>query len=326
MNVFRKELGGFSANLTCYVQDTTSELPALETCPAALILPGGAYCYCSAREAEPVALAYLQAGFNAFVLRYTTGEECPSGEVFQHALPEAEEALEYLRANAAELHIDPDKIAVVGFSAGGHLAAALGTMGRTRPNALVLGYAAFSISKDDLGVDAPPLLDHVDGKTPPSFLFATQGDRLVPAKGSLNFAMKLAELETPYELHVFAYGDHGASLGTETVANASTPANEDVTPWVGMSVKFLKHIFHKDELIPKKPDVTEYGLDMRIRQLVTDEKSLPLVMKFLPELKEAYDRQNKSGEISPRSLQRYSNGMFNPEKLAALEAALKELN
>lgn len=326
MKVFIKELGSLSATLTCYVQDATSELPALETCPAALILPGGAYCYCSDREAEPVALAYMQAGFNAFVLRYTTSGECPSSEVFQHALPEAEEALKYLRTNSAELHIDPGKIAVVGFSAGGHLAAALGTIGCSRPNALILGYAGFTISMDNLGINAPALLDKVDDKTPPSFLFSTQGDRLVPAMGSLTFALKLAEQKIPYELHVFAYGDHGASLGTESVANASAPANEDVIPWVGMSVKFLKHIFNKDELIPQKPEVTEYGLDMRIKRLVTDEKSLPLVMKFLPELWEAYDQQNSTGEITPRSLQRYSNGMFDPERLAALEAALRELN
>lgn len=326
MKVFIKELGSLSATLTCYVQDANSELPALETCPAALILPGGAYCYCSDREAEPVALAYMQAGFNAFVLRYTTRGEYPSSEVFQYALLEAEEALEYLRANSAKLHIDPGKIAVVGFSAGGHLAAALGTIGHSRPNALILGYAGFTISMDNMGINAPTLLDKVDDKTPPSFLFTTQGDRLVPAEGSLTFAMKLAEQNIPYELHIFAYGDHGASIGTETVANASTPANEDVTPWVGMSVKFLKHIFNKDELIPPKPEVTEYGLDMRIKRLVTDENSLPLVMRILPELLEAYDQQNSIGKITLRRLQRYSNRKFDPERLTVLEAALRELN
>lgn len=321
MRVFTEKVGKRSATLTCYVQETASELPALETCPAVLIFPGGAYFYCSDREAEPVALAYMQAGYNAFILRYTTSENCPSAQVFQHALPEAEEALEYLRTNAAQLHIDAQKIAVVGFSAGGHLAAALGTMGRVRPDALVLGYAGFTISMDNLGVDCPAVLDRVDEKTPPSFLFATQGDRLVPTESSLEYAQKLAGRKIPYELHVFAYGDHGASLGTENVANTSSPANPDVTPRLNMSLTFLKRIFNKDSLIPEKPDVTEYGLDMRIKRLVTDEKSLPIIMELLPELLDAYQADNSAGDLSPRRLQKYSKGMFDSEKLAALEAA-----
>lgn len=326
MRVFEKEVGERAATLTCYVQNTTSELPALETCPAVLILPGGAYAYCSGREAEPVALAYMNAGFNAFVLRYSTSDCCPSDQVFQNALSEAEEALEFLRENAEDLHIAADKIAAVGFSAGGHLAASLGTMGRVRPDALVLGYAAFRIPMENLGISTLNILDKVDDQTPPSFLFATQGDRLVPAEGSLDFSLRLAKRKIPYEIHVFSYGDHGASLGTETVANSSAPQNRDVTSWVDMSVVFLKHIFHKDALIPRREEITEYGLDMKIGRLLTDEKSLPIVMKLLPELKEAYDKQESTGMISPRSLQRYSNGMFDSEKLSALEAALKQLN
>lgn len=133
MNQFTHPVGRRSATLTGYVQQTSSALPNLNVCPAVLICPGGGYAYCTDREAEPVALAFLNAGYNAFVLRYTVSTSCPGAEVFDNALAEAEESLIYLHDHAEELHIDPDKIAVLGFSAGAHLTGALGTMGRIRP-------------------------------------------------------------------------------------------------------------------------------------------------------------------------------------------------
>ena len=72
MNQFTHPVGRRSATLTGYVQQTSSALPNLNVCPAVLICPGGGYAYCTDREAEPVALAFLNAGYNAFVLRYTS--------------------------------------------------------------------------------------------------------------------------------------------------------------------------------------------------------------------------------------------------------------
>lgn len=217
MNQFTHPVGRRSATLTGYVQQTSSALPNLNVCPAVLICPGGGYAYCTDREAEPVALAFLNAGYNAFVLRYTVSTSCPGAEVFDNALAEAEESLIYLHDHAEELHIDPDKIAVLGFSAGAHLTGALGTMGRIRPAALLLGYGVYAADGVAMGVQMPNVLNHIDAQTPPSFLFATQGDRLVPASNSLDFASRLAALHTPYEIHIFSYGDHGASLGTLNV-------------------------------------------------------------------------------------------------------------
>ena len=147
MNQFTHPVGRRSATLTGYVQQTSSALPNLNVCPAVLICPGGGYAYCTDREAEPVALAFLNAGYNAFVLRYTVSTSCPGAEVFDNALAEAEESLIYLHDHAEELHIDPDKIAVLGFSAGAHLTGALGTMGRIRPAAPCVRW--FSLHPDN---------------------------------------------------------------------------------------------------------------------------------------------------------------------------------
>ena len=100
MNQFTHPVGRRSATLTGYVQQTSSALPNLNVCPAGLICPGGGYAYCTDREAEPVALAFLNAGYNAFVLRYTVSTSCPGAEVFDKALAEAVERDEI--AHAAE--------------------------------------------------------------------------------------------------------------------------------------------------------------------------------------------------------------------------------
>ena len=122
MKITQIPMGAHNAQLTCYLQDPCTEMPALDRCPAILIFPGGAYAFCSDREADPVALAFLNAGYNAFVLRYSVSQNCPVEEVYTNAFAEAQEAMDYLHQNAGDLHIDPEQIAVVGFSAGGHLA------------------------------------------------------------------------------------------------------------------------------------------------------------------------------------------------------------
>ena len=107
MKITQIPMGAHNAQLTCYLQDPCTEMPALDRCPAILIFPGGAYAFCSDREADPVALAFLNAGYNAFVLRYSVSQNCPVEEVYTNAFAEAQEAMDYLHQNAGDLHIDP---------------------------------------------------------------------------------------------------------------------------------------------------------------------------------------------------------------------------
>ena len=110
------------AHMQCYVQARSHKL-TMPPRPAVVIFPGGGYDYTSDREAEPVANAYLAAGYSAFVVRYAVGADARH----PHPLLDAAAAVALLRARAEEFYIDPHKIAVCGFSAGGHLAAHLGT-------------------------------------------------------------------------------------------------------------------------------------------------------------------------------------------------------
>ena len=118
MQLMTQTLPG-GAVLTGWLRAPIDSCPAFHTRPTVLILPGGGYEYCSQREGEPVALQFLAAGYQAFVLEYSTAEKAANWQ----PMIDAARAVVWLRAHAAELDIRPDRIAVCGFSAGGHLAA-----------------------------------------------------------------------------------------------------------------------------------------------------------------------------------------------------------
>lgn len=229
-------------SLTGYLLDVSPEMPNMQDRPAVLVIPGGGYRMCSDREAEPIAMLFATEGYQTFVLRYTVGER---GEItFEQPFGDAVRALKFIRENAAEFHVIPDKIAAIGFSAGGHLAGSLATISDEKPNALILGYPCV-IPKDDgvLSMNVPSTDQFVTEATPPTFLFATADDGCVSVTHSLAFAKACAEHGVPFELHVFESGNHGLSLATPSVClNGGSP---DVEQWTGLCVRWLrKHFFN----------------------------------------------------------------------------------
>ena len=125
-----------NVTLTAMIQDVGGEFRGITARPAVLVIPGGGYLFCSDREADPVALAYMKAGYHAFILRYSVGEYSE----WPQPLEDYEQAMECILKNADKWHVIKDKIAAIGFSAGGHLAGAAATMSRHRPAAAILGY------------------------------------------------------------------------------------------------------------------------------------------------------------------------------------------
>ena len=222
--------------LTTYLLDSSPDLCTARTRPAVLICPGGAYRFCSDREAEPVAMAYLAEGYNAFVLRYSVGEAA----LFPQPLQDAEEALELLRRNAEAWGLCADRIAVLGFSAGGHLAASLATMGRVRPNALLLVYPCIH-NVDCLPHPVPDTSAAVDASTPPTFLVSSFDDKTVPIANSLAFISACARAKIRCESHIFAEGTHGFSLGKALTANGRPELSRpELAAWPALSVRFLE--------------------------------------------------------------------------------------
>lgn len=229
-----------NVTLTAYLQEVGGEFHHIPKRPAVLVLPGGGYYMCSDREADPVALAFLRAGFQTFVLRYSVG----SGVTWPMPLEDHKQAMATIRERAEEWNLYPDKVAVVGFSAGGHLAAAAATTAEQRPNAAILGYA---VTEEDMAKaclpTAPGLVERVDGETCPCFLFAARTDNIVPVRNTLHFAHALEEKNVLFEMHIYAYGSHGFSVCDPTALEPGTQIPLRAGHWVSDSVAFLGDVF-----------------------------------------------------------------------------------
>ncbi len=251
-----------TAFVKAYLPDVIAGLPFCEKRPAVIIFPGGGYEFCSDREGEPIAFQYLAAGFSAFVVTYTCNAPFPA------PLIDAAYTFYKIRMRAEEFGIDKDKIAVLGCSAGGHIAGCLATMWsdiqitkiiecepeELRPNAAVLCYPVIS------GVTAPhegsfrvllgenasrsdlsrlSLENRVTPKTPPIFIWATANDDCVPAHNSLVMAKACVSNKVPVELHLFDEGPHGLSTCDKATGWNEAFYLDKCRQWIPLSIDFL---------------------------------------------------------------------------------------
>lgn len=223
-----------NVTLTALLQEVGGEFGSISQRPAVLVLPGGGYAMCSEREADPVALAFSQAGFQVFILRYSVGDH----RTWPNPLNDYEMAIKRIRSNK-DWHVDSDRVCVVGFSAGGHLAACAATLSQNRPNAALIGYGALTKEICDACQPGMPYpVDCVDEKTPPCFLFATRDDNIVNVSNTVAFQQALVEKGVSFEAHIYSYGPHGFSTGQSwLIPTPMTPRaarwTQDALDWLG---------------------------------------------------------------------------------------------
>lgn len=243
MKVIEIKLTNELARLTVYLPDKSPEMPYRDICAGVLVIPGGGYSMCSDREAEPVALSFIAKGYAAFILRYTVGRN--KGYDFSMPFADVNEAMKIIHENADEWGVDKEKIAAVGFSAGGHLCAAVSTMGDIRPAASILVYPCIleSIGRI-LAFPVPGLDDKVDEKTPPAFIVAACADDLVPIENSLAYASALDKAKIPFEMHIYEKGYHGFSLADRTVyTKAEADYCAHIKGWFDLCITWLTKRF-----------------------------------------------------------------------------------
>ena len=226
---------GFRPIIVSYIHEDKKVRPCM------LVVPGGGYRYVSSTEADPVARTFYAAGYNVFVLAYTVNYLDEPLKL--QPLMDIARAVRIIRYHAEKCSVDPDKMAVCGFSAGAHLCASLCVHYSdisdpdpkyapisARPDAAVLGYPVITSGeyahKDSftalLGADAGEkeleymsLEKHVTEDTPPCFLWQTASDESVPVENSYLFAMACRKAGVPFAHHVFSEGIHGMSVATE---------------------------------------------------------------------------------------------------------------
>lgn len=231
--------------------------------PCLIICPGGGYRIVCRKESEPVALHFLPEGFNVFVLTYST---MPNHYPTQHR--EVAAILELIHSHAEDWNCDTGRIALMGFSAGGHLAGHYANcydapqirevFPDSKPvNASLLCYAALSADPSiGRGISATRLSGHnpmtptdreffscekqVTERTPPTFLWHCSGDASVSPRNSLAYANALSLKGVPFEMHIYPHGKHDLITGDMQTNNELPDDCAHASAWLPAAKNWLK--------------------------------------------------------------------------------------
>lgn len=253
------------AYFATYCPDNFEEYSIGRKRKAIIIIPGGGYEMVSEREGEAIALQYLKEDIATFVINYTVKEfsyPTPIDEVFA--------AMIYIRDHSEEYHIDENRIALLGFSAGGHLAASCAmlwndsyfanlfntTNEKQKVNALILSYPVITMDKEfthigtmerrthndkDL-IEKFSIEKHITQDFPKTFIWLTSTDDAVPPYNSLTLAQNLINNQITVELHMYPRGQHGLALANNnTTTKYKMQTNfPEVQTWIPHSISFVE--------------------------------------------------------------------------------------
>lgn len=203
---------------------------------AILVIPGGGYSLLAyGHEGEEMAKWFNEHGMAAFVLKHRLPDDRTQTNKHEVPLADAMQAMKLIRQNAAKWNVNADRLGVIGFSAGGHLASTLSThyhrgaaaSEEAKPNFAILMYPVVTFGAKAHGGSREKLIGktpsaeqiayysnelQVDGKTPPTFLVHAQDDKGVPVENSIDYYLALTKANVPAEMHIYPKGGHGYAL------------------------------------------------------------------------------------------------------------------
>lgn len=264
-------VGEFLPNLTAYLHEDEQIRPVM------IVVPGGGYALVSPTEGEIVAKRFYEAGYQAFVLTYTTNM-FRLAPLKTQPLRDISRAVRYIRKNAECLQIKEDRIVCCGFSAGAHLTGSLAVHYQdavlkdepdseisNRPDAVLLCYPVVTRGeKAHLGsfdklfgedaskeqIEWASLEKQVTSDTPPAFLWQTMTDETVPVENSILYTKACRNAGVPCELHLFMEGRHGMSLANEDWA--ANHFGKDSIYTMMQQWQTLKTLYSQDpDLVPE---------------------------------------------------------------------------
>ena len=245
-----------------------------EKFPAVIILGGGGYKTIDSYETIPVALNFLSKGYHSFILEYSIDEK----SVYPNPIIDVYEAILFIKEKAEEWYIDKDKIILIGFSAGAHLAGLCGTQWKLekfekllnskkenfKPNMMVLCYPITSMELlrkekgENIGSNWGKILQHnkeetdviksIDQDTIPTFIWHTRTDGVVSSTQSIKMMEKINKFNIPYEAHIFFDGFHGLSTN-DTLTNYKFSVQDGYQPinvdkWFELMISWLNRMIN----------------------------------------------------------------------------------
>lgn len=266
MQVIQKSLStknyATKATVTGYLREP-DEHAGHTSLPAIIFVPGGSYTHIPVQQAESIALAFAAQGYQSFILRYSfAGEKSP---LLPAPIIELGLTFNMLRNHAVEWRLNPNQVATMGFSVGGHIvslyndywdsewltqATSVPAM-QLQPSAIILGYpvidlrAGFPASGTDYSAwtTEPAKFaaqEHVTNSNAPTFCWVTNDDPIVPVNNSLAYANALAVHNIPQELHIFHHGPHGLALADERTAWKDDANQPHAAHWLDLAIEWLQ--------------------------------------------------------------------------------------
>ena len=324
---------------------------------AVIVAPGGAYIGLAANlEGRQVADWFTSRGVTAFVLKYRLGRNY----LYPTPLLDAQRAIRLVRSRAKEFGIAPDRIGMMGFSAGGHLTATAGTMFdaghadandmvervSSRPDFIILGYPWLNAMKPDqtgvisycsvLKVEPEKCKSfeqyspdrHVSAQTPPAFLYHTTDDALVPVEAIFPFYHALHAAGVPVEMHIFAKGKHGSGLGLGDASLDFWPmlleawlrARGLLTPDPAVVAEAQKASLPPT---PRKPGAP-FSIDQSVGELLANADAKAVLINHLG--KQFIDNlSDNARQANLRQIAQFDPESLNTAKLEAIERDLAKV-
>ena len=209
--------------------------------PGIVVIPGGSYKTFKERDAARVALTFLSKGYQAFVVEYPVNEK----KNYQDAKQSISMAFDYITDHAKDLNVDTDKLGVIGFSAGGQLAAAYSNQKDTKAKFAILGYPVLTQALDEkIGIHSEDVTKQVTKNTPPTFLFGARSDGLAPYIDHIYpYTEALFKNNVNFEVHEFATGGHGFSLANQFVGVVNRDrTDEHFAKWFPLCLEWLQSL------------------------------------------------------------------------------------
>lgn len=228
--VFDEEKG---IKLDIYDADSDVALPGI------VVLPGGSYKTFKERDAARVALTFLTQSYQAFVVEYPVNEK----KNYQDAKDSIDMAFDYITKNAGDLNVDINKLGIIGFSAGGQLAAAYSNEKGTKAKFAILGYPVITQALDEkIGIHSEDVTKQVTKNTPPTFIFGARGDELAPYVDHIYpYTNALYKNGVNFEVHLFSTGGHGFSLGNEFVGVVNRDrTDKHFAKWFPLCIEWIQ--------------------------------------------------------------------------------------